>query len=78
MFTGELIGKEIEITQSNEKKNIGKKAKITNETKMTITINQNGVMKTLMKNTLKFKLSDGKIIEGNTIMKRPEDRIKGR
>ena len=78
-YPHELIGEEIEVVESTNNSYIGIKGKVVNETKSTIVIEQNGKNKTLLKRAIKFKLlHDGKIIVGNDIVKRPEDRIKGK
>jgi len=98
IYPYELIGQEIEITNSKNKSNIGLKGKIVDETKYTIkiikiphrflgcprressqSVIQKGKTKTLMKNNITFKLKKtNKTIEGKTIVKRPEERIKGK
>ena len=74
-YPHELIGQEIEIIDSKNKSNLHLKGKVVDETKYTIKITFQGETKTLMKDNIVFKLKD-KIIEGKTITKRPEERIK--
>ena len=76
-YPHELIGQEIEIIDSKNKSNLHLKGKVVDETKYTIKITFQGKTKTLMKDNIVFKLKD-KIIEGKTITKRPEERIKGK
>ena len=53
--------------------------KIIDESKDTLKlINKEGKIKTLLKSSITFKiLKNNKIIEGNSIKKRPEERLKG-
>ena len=67
----ELIGKEAEI-ESNGKTHRGK---IINETKNMIHLETKNKTKKFIKKTSKIKIN-GKIINGEKIAKRPEDRIK--
>lgn len=78
IFPHELIGEEIEVVDSKNKSNIGIRGKIIDETKETIKVHQdNGKAIVLMKNIIMFKLlSAGKIISGEQIARRPEDRLK--
>lgn len=75
----ELIGQEIEIISSKNKSNLRLKGKVVDETKHTIKITHQGKIKTLMKDNITFKLKKtNQTIEGKTIVKRPEERIKGK
>ncbi|MBU0472016.1 MAG: ribonuclease P protein subunit [Nanoarchaeota archaeon] len=72
----EYIGSDIEIIESTNKTLIGLKGKVIDETKNTISIKtKNNETKKLLKNVLKFKIGQ-KIIDGKTITKKPQDRIK--
>ncbi|MEK6939319.1 MAG: ribonuclease P protein subunit [Nanoarchaeota archaeon] len=79
IFPHELIGETIEVVSSKNKSNLGIKGKIIDETKETITVAQdNGKEVVLMKQIITFKLvNSGKIISGEVIARRPEDRLKG-
>ncbi len=79
VFPQELIGEEIEVVDSKNKSNIGIRGKIIDETKETLKVHQgNGKVVVLMKNIITFKLlNTGKIISGEQITRRPEDRLKG-
>ena len=79
IFPHELIGETIEVMSSKNKSNLGIKGKIIDESKETITVAQdNGKDVVLMKQIITFKLmKSGKIISGEVIAKRPEDRLKG-
>jgi RNase P/RNase MRP subunit p29 len=68
---GELIGKKAEIAY-NKKTHIGV---ITNETKNTLHLETGDKTITIIKKNAKIKIN-GRKINGETITKRPEDRIK--
>ncbi len=72
----EFIGLDVEIIDSRNKTLIGKKGKVIDETKNLIIIEEQKekITKILKKGTT-FKIKD-KIINGNKIIKRPEDRVK--
>lgn len=72
VWKGELIGSNIEVVSSTNKTLIGLKGKIIDETKNTITLD-NG--KKMLKSHIIFKIKN-EIVDGKTIQKRPEDRIK--
>ncbi len=80
IFPYELIGKTIEVIQSTNLSQVGMKGKIIDESKQTITIQKaDGQDAVLLKNTITFKMSaTGELISGKEIMKRPEERLKGR
>ncbi len=80
VYPYELIGEEIEIISSKNKNNLGLCGKIIDESKTTLKLEIKSKEKsiTLIKNNLMFKLSrSGKIIEGISLLKRPEERLKG-
>jgi len=77
----ELIGLDVEITQSTNNSLVGLKGKIVYETRNTITIERFGNFKEVMipKNiaVFKFKLNDEYIeVIGELLIGRPEDRLK--
>ncbi|MEK6853089.1 MAG: ribonuclease P protein subunit [Nanoarchaeota archaeon] len=78
-FPHELIGEEIEVIDSKNKSNAGIRGKVIDETKETMKVLQDGGEEAvLMKKIIVFKLvRSGKIISGESIAKRPEDRLKG-
>ena len=79
VYPHELIGEEIEIVGSNNTADVGIAGKVVDETKMTIKVEQDGKIKTLLKHNLTLKLvRTGDVIQGAAITKRPEDRIKGK
>ena len=69
----EFIGATIEIVDATNKSLVGKKGKVIDETKNTITLENK---KIILKNSVALKIGE-KIISGNTITKRPYERIKG-
>lgn len=69
----ELIGATIEIIDATNKNLIGKKGKVIDETKNTITFEDK---KIILKNSVTIQKGE-KIFYGNTITKRPYERIKG-
>jgi RNase P/RNase MRP subunit p29 len=78
VLKGELIGSIIEVVDADNIKLIGKKGKITDETKNTITIDERGKRKVLLKHQVRFIIeTEGKRvkIDGKKIAKRPEKRI---
>jgi len=78
IFPYELIGEEIEVVTSKNKSNLGIKGKVIDETKETITVSHDGKDVVLMKKIITFKLmKSGKIVSGEVIAKRPEERLKG-
>ncbi|MBT6774554.1 ribonuclease P protein subunit [Candidatus Woesearchaeota archaeon] len=79
VFPHELIGEKIEIIRSKNNSNVGIKGKVIDETKMTLKIKWGEKVKTLLKNNITFKIvRNEQIIIGQEIMKRPEERIKGK
>ena len=78
VFPHELIGEKVTIVKASNKSLEGMVGKIIDETKFTLTIEQGGKVKRVLKNGITLKLSGQTIIVGKTIMKRPEERIKGK
>ena len=75
----ELIGLNIKVIKATNKSLIDKQGIIVDETKNTITIEKNGKEKKLLKTAIVLETKiNGKIIhiDGKSIAKRPEDRIK--
>ena len=79
IFPYGLIGKKIKVIDAYNKSNVSIQGKIVDETKSTIKLEQgNGKVITLLKGEIKFKLIEtGTIIIGESIKKRPEERVKG-
>ena len=79
IFPYELIGEIIKVIDSKNKSNVGMKGKVIDETKKTIKVKVLDQTKILLKNNIVFKIQrTGQVIVGETITKRPEDRIKGK
>lgn len=78
-YPNELIGVKVEIINSNQKSLVGLNGKIVDESRNTIKIlDKEGNVKTLLKSSITFKVLDKcQVIEGNSIKKRPEERLKG-
>ena len=69
----ELIGLKAEIIDSKNKDNIGIKGQIIDETKNTITIEQNNKTKRLSKNNITLQIHNQKI-KGTSLKGRPKER----
>lgn len=79
IFPDELIGEEITIIDSTNKSEIGLTGNVVDETKNTVTITDHGKRKTILKQNVTVKIiRTGMVIEGRTIVRRSEDRIKGK
>ncbi|MFH1682397.1 MAG: ribonuclease P protein subunit [Candidatus Woesearchaeota archaeon] len=79
IYPYELIGREIEVITSTNPSNLHLQGKVVDETKYTLKVIQGEKTKTLLKNNITFKIKKNNlIIEGKTITKRPEERIKER
>jgi ribonuclease P protein subunit POP4 len=80
IFRHELIGLPVKVVKSTHEGFVGIEGKVVDETKNTITIEENETEKIIPKGvaTFHFNLPDGNIIEieGKIIIARPEDRIK--
>ena len=73
----ELIGKRIQIVASKNTHDVGITGVVVDETKATLHVEQQGKIKTLLKHNITIKLSTGELIQGETLVKRPEERLKG-
>ena len=80
VFRHELIGLAVEIIDSNHKGFVGIKGIVIDETRNTITVEENDMEKMIPKEnvTFLFTLPEGEkvSIDGKVIVARPEDRIK--
>lgn len=75
----ELIGLEVEIIDSKNKSLIGLKGLIIDETKNMLSIEKDGVVKSVIKSQVTLKISfEGQTfqIDGKVLVGRPEDRLK--
>ena len=70
-----LVGETAEITEAKNKTLVGVKGRIIDETKSTITIQEGKKTKKIIKEQVKITIN-GKTIDGNNIIGRPETRIK--
>ena len=76
-FPHELIGMEIEVVKATNQSNLGIKGKIIDETKSSLKIEEDGKIKILLKKNITFKIQNtGQVIDGKTITKQPEERLK--
>ena len=77
-----LIGLKAKILSSTNQCNVGITGTIVDETKNTLTIMEGSKKKLVLKKgaTLQITLEDGTVVrlEGNSLLGRPEDRIKRR
>lgn len=71
----EFIGRTVVIGKSSNKDQEGLRGKIIDETKNTFTIQTTKKKVMIMKRNKEFMIGED-MIKGNSIMKRPEDRIK--
>ena len=74
-FTGGLIGKKVKVVQSSNPSEMNINGIIIDETKQTIKIKQEKMTKTIMKKNVIIEV-DGRVVDGKTLLKRPEERIK--
>lgn len=75
----ELTGLDITIVRSSNKSLVGKKGRIVDETRSTLTLSEGKSLKKLIKSTIVFHIAiDGKVVEvdGKAIIGRPEERLK--
>jgi len=78
-LTGEIIGLKMEIMDSKNKNLIGIKGVVIDETKNTLAIKEDNIVKTILKKQVVLKFNYGEnniIVDGNLLIGRPEDRIK--
>ncbi len=78
-YPNELIGVNVKIISSNQEYLIGLSGKIIDESRNTLKLlDEKGEVKTLLKSSITFKILDNnQIIEGNSIKKKSEERLKG-
>ena len=75
----ELIGLEAEVTRAGNKSLVGLRGLIIDETKNTLSIERDGVVKKVIKSQVMLNiLFDGQTfqIDGRVLVGRPEDRLK--
>jgi ribonuclease P protein subunit POP4 len=75
----EFIGLELEVLESTCAEYLGIKGRVVDETRNTLTIEQDGRERMVPKDCCKFKFVDGgkpHVVSGKEIKFRPEDRIK--
>ena len=75
----EFIGLEAEVLESTCAEHLGIKGRVVDETRNTLTIEQDGREKKIPKDCCKFRFVEGSrthVVSGKDIKFRPEDRIK--
>ena len=75
----ELIGLGVEILESSCDLYLGIRGKVVDESRNTLTIEQDGAEKKVPKDCCRFRFDDGSrtyVVSGKEIKFRPEDRIK--
>ncbi len=75
----EFIGLDVEVLESTCKEYLGIKGRIVDESRNTITVEQQGRTRMVPKDCCRFRFVDGAgahIVSGEDIKFRPEDRIK--
>ena len=75
----ELIGLSVEILESTCGQYLGIRGKVVDESRNTLTIEQDGAEKTVPKDCCRFRFEEGSrthVVSGKDIKFRPEDRIK--
>ncbi len=75
-FPYALIGEEITIVKATNASLVGLHGRVIDETRETLVIEVNGVGKKVLKRGLTIKIGEREV-DGNQLLKRPEDRIKG-
>ena len=79
IYPHELVGKYVLVISSNNKSNFGIEGKVVDETKSTIKIEQNKKIKVLLKHNITIKIKQtGQVLVGKDLVKRPEERLKGK
>ncbi len=77
-FPFELIGEEIEVVAATNSSLQGVRGKVIDETRNTLVVLQGAKTQRMLKQGITFRLCRTKqIIDGASILKRPEERIKG-
>jgi ribonuclease P protein subunit POP4 len=75
----EFIGLEVEVVEATSGNYLGIKGRVVDETKNTLTVEQEGRERMVPKECCRFRFTEGDrthIVDGNEIRFRPEDRIK--
>jgi ribonuclease P protein subunit POP4 len=78
-FRDELIGCNVSVIDAANKILVGIRGKVIDETKNVITVETKDGIKKILKKQIKIEVNDGLkkiIIDGKSLAKRPEERIK--
>jgi ribonuclease P protein subunit POP4 len=70
-----LLGKQVEVIQSSNRYEVGIKGLVIEDTKNTIKVRTENVVKILIKNSIILMINDKKI-DGNLLIGKEEERIK--
>ena len=75
IYNNNWLGKTLNVVRSNDQTLISKHGVVIDETKKTITIQQDGRLVKLGKSSIKFTISDSDVvIDGALVGQRPENR----
>jgi len=71
----ELIGLAVRVAKSSSTERVGIKGRVVDETKNTLVLD-NGKVLPKTECVFEFDINENVLLDGKTIMKRPEDRVK--
>ena len=75
IYNNNWLGKTLNVIQSNDSTLVSKQGLVIDETKKTITIQEDGRLVKLGKSSIKFTISDSDVvIDGALVGQRPENR----
>tara|TARA_A200000159_G_scaffold127141_1_gene122610 strand:- start:225 stop:488 length:264 start_codon:yes stop_codon:yes gene_type:complete len=75
IYNNNWLGKTLNVIQSNDETLVSKQGLVIDETKKTITIEEDGRLVKLGKSSIKFTISDSDVvIDGALVGQRPENR----
>tara|TARA_B100000214_G_scaffold360786_1_gene323532 strand:- start:520 stop:771 length:252 start_codon:yes stop_codon:yes gene_type:complete len=69
------IGQRLEVVSSTDPSYVGRSGLVINESRRMVKLQDGDKMIALPKQEICFKINESKIIQGNKMNKRPEDRI---
>ena len=79
IYNNNWLGKNLNVIHSNDKTLVSKQGLVIDETKKTITIQEDGRLVKLGKSSIKFTISDSDVvIDGALVGQRPENRTHRR
>ncbi len=75
IYNNNWLGKNLNVTHSNDETLVSKQGLVIDETKKTITIQEDGRLVKLGKSSIKFTINDSDVvIDGALVGQRPENR----